>query len=70
MPYLVTHGTGPTAIDQKPDLDSALAHACLLIADGKPNVAIQDGEGKKISGNDLVACCNGEKKLTADLRAN
>jgi hypothetical protein len=70
MSYLVTFGTGPTAIDQKPDLHSALAHACQLIADGHPNVTIQDGEGRRISGNDLVACCNGEKKLTSDLWAN
>jgi hypothetical protein len=70
MPYLVTHGNGPTAIDTKPDLDTALAYARELLAAGMPNVAISDGAGKNISGDELVECCNGEKSLTADLRAS
>jgi hypothetical protein len=75
MTYIVTHGTGhgPQPIDvgnpQSFDLDSALAHACRLLSEGLPNVAIQDGGGRSISGQDLLACCKGEKKLTADLLA-
>jgi hypothetical protein len=70
MTYTVTHGSGATALDIGFDLESALAHAQNLLFDGQPNVTIQDGHGHSISGPDLVACCNGEKTLTLDLRAN
>lgn len=50
-------------------LDAALDHARALLSRGVPNVAIQDGNGRTISGDDLAACCNGEKQLTGDLRA-
>jgi hypothetical protein len=70
MTYTVTHGVGPVALDIGFDLESALAHAQNLLFDGKANVTIQDGDGRSISGNDLAACCNGEKTLTPDLRAN
>jgi hypothetical protein len=69
MAYIVTHGAGPTALDTGFDLKGALAHAHQLLSDGNLNVAIQDGNGHSISGNDLVACCNGEKTLSPDLRA-
>lgn len=64
----------PIAIDQPAsgmpfDLEGALNHARQLLLEGKPDVAIYDGDGRSISGNDLVACCNGARKLTADLRA-
>ena len=67
--YLVTHGIGPAAIDQRPDLDSALALACQLLAEKQLDVAIQDGRGNRISGPDLVACCKRDKQLTPDLKA-
>lgn len=77
MAYMVTHGgppPGAAAIDVGAvagfDLDGALAHACRLLSDGALNVAIQDGAGHSISGDDLLACCKGEKKLTPDLLAN
>ena len=70
MTYTVTHGGGPVALDIGFDLEGALARAQNLLFDGQPNVTIQDGNGRSISGNDLVACCNGEKILTPDLRAN
>jgi hypothetical protein len=75
MAYTVTHGTIPAGIDsgQGPrgfTLEEALAHACGLLAQRYINVAIQDGKGRSISGDALVACCMGVKKLTADLRAN
>jgi hypothetical protein len=74
MSYIVTHsGTRADAIDTGSpiefDLETALAHACQLLSDGEMNVAIQDGDGHRISGDDLAACCNGDKKLTAELRA-
>jgi len=73
MAYIVTHGTVPAAIDtgRGPGftLEQALAHACQMLLEGRPNVAVQDGNGRSISGADLVACCKSEKTLTADLRA-
>jgi hypothetical protein len=75
MSYTVTHDIGgPVGLDFGPqpkgyDLDGALAAARELLLEGKANVTIQDGNGNSISGNELVACCNGDKKLTADLRA-
>ena len=75
MAYLVTHGRGggPAAIDighpKQFDLNNALLQACRLLSQRLPNVAIQDGNGRSISGDDLVACCKGEKTLTPDLRA-
>jgi hypothetical protein len=74
MNYIVTHGNGHAAaldLGSSPkgfDLQGALAHACQLLSEGKPNVAIQDGNGNSISGDDLVACCAGTKILSADLR--
>lgn len=50
-------------------LQDALEHAAQLIAEGQLNVSIEDGNGHSISGDDLIACCNGEKTLTDDLRA-
>jgi len=70
MLYFVTHGTGPAAIDPDlPDTESALEHASRLLAEGRLDVAIQDGNGRRISGADLVDCCAGKRKLTPDLRA-
>jgi hypothetical protein len=69
MTYMVTDGIAPVAPDEWFDLGGALAYARQLLLDGKPNVTIQDGNGHGISGDDLIACCNGEKTLTPDLRA-
>jgi hypothetical protein len=76
MAYTVTHGPlierGPIAIDSGNgsgfDLERALAHARRLLSEGKPNVAIHDGDGRSISGADLIACCEGKKTLTPHLR--
>jgi len=51
------------------ELADALAHACHLLGEQEANVAIIDGNGNSISGDDLVACCKGEKTLSPDLRA-
>jgi hypothetical protein len=69
MRYIVTFGNRPTAIGSLVDLQGALADACDQIARGEMDVAIQDGSGKSIRGEDLAACCRGEKTLTSDLRA-
>ena len=69
MAYLVTHGVGSTAIDGDFDLEGAIIHAYRLIDEGKPYVAIQDGLGNSIQGDELAACYRGEKRLTTDLRA-
>jgi hypothetical protein len=73
MTYMVSHDTEHAAaldFSSKPkgyDVQEALTHACKLLAEGKPNVAIQDGTGRRISGDDLVACCNGDKAISPDL---
>ena len=76
MNYIVTHededeelamdlGDGTKAFD----LAGALAFAKTLIADGKPLVTIDDGNGHRITGVELEACCEGKMTLTDDLRA-
>jgi hypothetical protein len=75
MRYIVTSGSAakhaPAAIDEAVDqsfeLADALAHACRLIDEGLPDVAITDGGGRSISGDELLACCRGDKEITPDL---
>jgi len=69
MPYLVARGTEPVVIQEIPSLEAALEYAGQLISDNFANVAIHDGMGNQISGDDLIACYLGVKKLTPDLRA-
>lgn len=69
MSYLVTHKGRRAAIGPVDDIHAALAIARQLLAELKPDIAIQDGVGREISGADLIACCKGEKTLSADLRA-
>ena len=68
MAYSVTFGNrpGPVAVHEEFDLDRALVHACRLLSEGHMDVAIQDGNGKRVSGDKLLACCEGKKKLTPD----
>ena len=75
MSYLVTHAAAnvpfsPLGIDSDLALKDALALAGQLIAEGRQDVTIADGNGRQITGADLAACCRGEKELTADLKAN
>ena len=51
------------------DVDSAVGKARKLIVTSSYRVASRDCYGNKISGDDLIACCWGEKKLTAKVRA-
>lgn len=75
MAYIVTHGTIPAGVDSGTapggfTLKQALAHAYALLVEGRVNVAIQDGKGHSISGDDLVACCMRKKHLAPDLKPN
>ena len=71
--YTVTFRASPTerlspqAFDEVKGLDNALTHALNLIRAGHQDVAIQDGTGKSVSGDLLMACCRGDKELTPDL---
>jgi hypothetical protein len=74
MKYLVSHAAAnvpnsPAGIDVGLELRDALALAGQLIAENRQDVFIADGNGRQISGEDLAACCRGEKTLTPDLRA-
>ena len=77
MRYIVTSGAAAKraaaaideAAEQSFELADALAHAYRLIDEGLPNVAITDGGGRSISGDELLACCRGDKEITTDLRA-
>jgi hypothetical protein len=62
-----TERLSPHALDEVKGLDNALIHALNLIRAGHQDVAIQDGTGKTVSGDLLMACCRGEKELTPDL---
>jgi hypothetical protein len=81
MAYQVSFGKfdvagnpAPVGLDfgppKKPlSLTDALCHARQLVAEGKANISIEDGNGHSISDNDLIACYNGQNTLTPDLRA-
>jgi hypothetical protein len=62
-----TERLSPHAVDKVKGLDNALTHALNLIRAGHQDVAIQDGTGKSVSGDLLMACCRGDKELTPDL---
>ena len=78
MRYLVTHEifganekvSSAVGIDPGLSLSDALALACQLLNERKDNVTIRGDDGKSISGSDLVACCNGTKTLSPDLKAS
>jgi hypothetical protein len=74
MRYFVTFDeAGAGTIDEGSsrawELADALAHACRLLDEGKKNVAIHDERKNSIAGDDLLACCKGDKEITADLKA-
>jgi hypothetical protein len=51
------------------ELGDAIVHAARLLDEKRQNVAIHDDANNSISGDDLAACCRGDKEITADLRA-
>jgi hypothetical protein len=67
--YFVTHGVGSVAIDGPFDFTRAVVHAYRLLDIGRLDVAIQDGLGNTIRGDELAACQRGEKRMTTHLRA-
>jgi hypothetical protein len=72
MIYLVAHAPvsdrSPIGIEEVFDVESALTLACRWLSEGRANVAIGRATGQTVSGEELAACCRGEKMLTADLR--
>jgi hypothetical protein len=68
MTYLVARGD-PATVEEVPTLEAALERAGRLVSDNYFGVAIRDGKGNEISGNELLACYLGVKSLTSDLRA-
>jgi hypothetical protein len=51
------------------DVHDALRKARELIETSSFRIAIRDCYGNKIGGDDLIACCNGTKRLSRDLKA-
>jgi hypothetical protein len=69
MTYVITYGVAVATVEVISTLGAALERAGQLVSDNYANVAIHDGKGNRISGDDLLACYLGVMKLTADLRA-
>ena len=67
MSYLVTR-EDPPAIEELPTLEAALERAGQLVSNNYFDVAIKDGKGNQVSGDDLIACYLGVAKLSGDLR--
>jgi bacillopeptidase F (M6 metalloprotease family) len=74
MNYIVTHEMdGIAALDlgdgeKAFDLKGAIAFAGKLIEDGAEEVTIDDGNGNRVTGDDLALVIEGRKTLTDDLR--
>jgi len=73
MAYTVTGDTlglaiGPVS-ETANDVREALSKACQLYETGLVNVSIKDDGGRKIEGDELVACITGKKTITTDLQA-
>jgi hypothetical protein len=56
-------------IEEIRSLEAALERAGQLVSDDYLNVAIKDGKGNEISGDDMITCYLGAKKLMPNLRA-
>ena len=59
---------GPVA-ETATDVHEALSKARQMYETGLVNVSIKDQAGRKIDGDELVACITGKKTITEDLRA-
>ena len=73
MPYTVTSDTvglavGPLA-ETANDVHEALGKARQMYETGLANVSIEDANGNKIDGDELLACIMGTKSITEDLQA-
>jgi hypothetical protein len=75
-PYMVTAGrSGDARVPEKAvancaTVDEALNQACTFLAGGLVGVRITDTSGHHIEGQNLEACCRGEKALGVDLSSN
>jgi len=73
MAYIVTSDTLGLAIgpmsETANDLDEALNSARQMCETGLANVSIEDEDGHKIDGDELLACITGTKTITEDLPA-
>jgi hypothetical protein len=73
MPYTVTSDTVGLAIgpvlETANDVHEALSKARQMYETGLVNVSIKDQGGRKIDGDELLACITGKKTITNDLQA-
>jgi hypothetical protein len=73
MPYTVTSDTVGLAIgpvlETANDVHEALSKARQMYETGLVNVSIKDQAGRKIDGDELLACITGKKTITNDLQA-
>jgi hypothetical protein len=74
MPYIISGQAKVASLgamsQQAPDVPEALRKARQMLQIGMVKVAIQDNAGHKIDGDDLIACIEGKKTLSDDLKAN
>jgi hypothetical protein len=73
MAYTISSDTVGLAIgpmsETANEVQEALKKARQMYEDGLANVTIADETGRKISGDDLLACITGKKTITHDLQA-
>ncbi len=73
MPYTITSDSVGLAIgpvsETANDVLEALNKARQMCDEGMANVSIEDEAGRKIDGDELLACITGHKKITEDLQA-
>jgi hypothetical protein len=68
MSYVVTRGIGVAVVEVIPTLEAALERAGQLLSDNYANVAIHDGNGNRVTEEEVLACYLGVMTLTPDLR--
>jgi hypothetical protein len=72
MAYIISGTTKSAELgamsQQAPDIHEALRKARQMVQIGMVSVSIQDTEGHKIGGDDLIACVEGKKTLSDDLK--
>lgn len=73
MAYTITGDTLGLAIgpmsETANEVREALSKARQMYETGLVNVSIRDETGRKIEGDELVACITGKKTITGDLQA-
>ena len=73
MAYTITSDTVGLAVgplsETADDVHEAINKARQMYGTGLVNVSIEDEDGHKIEGDDLLACIMGKKTITNDLQA-